>query len=62
MRKLLTFLFITFFFKWGKSQILGIDVSKYQADIDWMKVDTSIKFVISKKSEGLTIEDVKCFV
>jgi lysozyme len=58
MRKLLLFLFI-FISKWGKSQILGIDVSKYQGDIDWMKVDTSIKFVIAKKSEGLTIEDPK---
>lgn len=40
-----------------KSQVAGIDVSKYQGKIDWSKVDTSIKFVIAKKSEGITHED-----
>lgn len=59
MKKFILIFLLTSIFKWGKSQILGIDVSKYQADIDWNRVDTSVKFVIAKKSEGLTIEDVK---
>lgn len=59
MRKLFIFLFIFCIFKCTNCQILGIDISKYQSDIDWEKVDTTIKFVIAKKSEGLTIEDSK---
>jgi len=35
----------------------GVDVSKYQGIINWDKVD-SIDFVICKKSEGLTLEDI----
>lgn len=35
----------------------GVDVSKYQGRINWDKVD-SIDFVICKKSEGLTLEDI----
>jgi lysozyme len=42
---------------YSKSQVTGIDVSRYQGKIDWSRVDTSIKFVIAKKSEGITLED-----
>jgi lysozyme len=36
----------------------GIDISKYQPDIDWSKLK-DIDFVICKKSEGITLEDTK---
>ncbi len=35
----------------------GIDVSKYQGKIIWNKIDTSIKFVIIKATEGLNHKD-----
>jgi lysozyme len=39
--------------------IFGIDVSHYQGKIDFIKIDSSIKFVIIKVSEGNKIIDSK---
>lgn len=41
-----------------KDIYVGIDISKYQSQIDWSKLK-DIDFVICKKSEGLTLEDSK---
>lgn len=41
-----------------KPVYLGIDISKYQPDIDWSKLK-DIDFVICKKSEGVTLQDSK---
>ena len=39
-------------------EIHGIDVSRYQSDIDWQKVaGQDIKFAFVKASEGETISD-----
>jgi lysozyme len=35
----------------------GIDISKYQSNIDWDNLD--LDFIICKKSEGITLEDLK---
>ena len=35
----------------------GIDISKYQSNIDWNNLD--LDFIICKKSEGITLEDLK---
>lgn len=42
---------------WGQTR--GIDVSKYQGDINWKKVADSkkVKFVYIKATEGMTIQD-----
>jgi lysozyme len=36
----------------------GIDVSKFQGRIDWRNLDTSVKFVYIKATEGVTLKDV----
>lgn len=43
----------------GLSQTRGIDVSKYQGEINWKKVADSkkVKFVYIKATEGMTIQD-----
>ena len=35
--------------------IKGIDVSKYEKEIDWLKVKTQIEFVIIRAGYGLEI-------
>jgi len=35
----------------------GIDISKYQSNIDWDKLD--LDFIICKKSEGISLKDLK---
>lgn len=39
-----------------KDVYVGIDISKYQPNIDWSKLK-EIDFIICKKSEGITLED-----
>jgi lysozyme len=41
-----------------KEVYVGIDISKYQPNIDWSKLD-SVDFIICKKSEGVSLEDAK---
>lgn len=44
----------------SKNYIQGIDISYYQGNINWEKINTSkIKFVIIKSTEGKTIQDKK---
>jgi lysozyme len=41
------------------TKYFGIDISKYQRDVMWEKLDSSISFVICKASEGVTLVDYK---
>lgn len=50
---------VTAFRRSKPDTIWGIDVSRYQGKIDWLKVDTNIKFVICKATEGTKIVDAK---
>ena len=38
---------------------IGIDISRYQGDIKFEKLDTNIKFVIIKATEGVNLKDKK---
>jgi lysozyme len=47
-----------FYSKSTEDSIKGIDVSHYQGNIDWEKINTSeIKFVLIKSTEGETVKD-----
>ena len=41
----------------NKEVYKGIDISKYQSNIDWIKLD--LDFIICKKSEGIGLKDLK---
>lgn len=37
----------------------GIDISKYQGNVDFKRIDTSISFIIIKSTEGINLKDKK---
>ena len=56
MKKIIIVLFLLPLLIYGNNY-KGIDVSRYQGKILWHKIDTTIKFVIIKATEGINHKD-----
>ena len=45
--------------KVNEDTLIGIDISRYQGNINWNNLDTAVNFVIIKATEGINKVDIK---